>query len=51
MEDEEIKIKSTYNTVDRDCPFCQNYPLEYEVFGDVREIFCSHCDYSETTTI
>jgi len=51
MDEKELKEKSEYNTTHKTCPMCQNYPLEYIISGGVKEVFCSHCDYYETTEI
>lgn len=44
----EMRKKHQLNTTHETCPNCDNFPLEAEVFGYERSIFCTNCSYQRT---
>ncbi len=54
IEDEtyqELKQKNEYLTTHKSCPQCDFYPLEYQIYGFEKVIFCPRCEYSVTHNI
>lgn len=45
------EINEEYNPLDKDCPRCGKFPLESQIFGYEKQIFCSHCNYSVTEEV
>lgn len=45
---ENSRDKNAFLTVDQPCPRCNSYPLEYQVFGYEKVVFCPRCEYSKT---
>lgn len=47
---EQVVKKNAYEPEQFACPQCRRYTLEYQVFGYVKEVFCtsSSCGYHET---
>jgi len=51
IEDEtydQLRERNAYLTTNRSCPKCKFHPLEYQVVGYQREVFCPRCDFMET---
>ncbi len=44
----DLRKKDQYLKVNNKCPKCDCHTLEYQIYGYIKDVFCTNCPYNKT---